>query len=568
MNGFWNTTRALTVLALSGTVSIAVIAIYSSTRSAQAQRTSPNQKYAYLDQNWSPEKRAAWYVTPQGSLMMPYDWWFALEDAGGKQLFKDTLTRYGILPGPATAMNPDRLPLGFAKGDSDLKYLGITTKSWIGPTCAACHTSVLRYKKPRDTAETTLLVDGGQSNIDYGAFRAAMGAAIARVNEDPAAFDRFAKKALAKEGNTTQTRAKLRAEFKRYAAQMVKEHYSDAAVHPWGPGRIDAFGVIFNRISVLSLGVPENRMVTDAPVSIPFLWNLHRLSHTQWHGETVNTRAADHLGRNAGEVLGSYGSLTVDPGKPVYSTSVDSPNLVMMEKWVGELTAPKWPEAILGEIERAAAARGQTLYQKNCVSCHTILSGDKNEIAKITPIPLLEVGTDPTMTVNFHTRMVQTGVLQGQPLGKRDGPKFGARARMMDVMNYLATRWDVNAKAGVTIDPYTPLPQDLPAYRDNINHWGYEAKPLHGIWATAPFLHNGSVPSLYQLLLPARQRRKTFNVGTFSFDPVNVGYRTEARFGGTLLDTSLPGNRNSGHEYGTSLTDVERKDLIEYIKTL
>lgn len=556
------------ILAAVTTVGVAVFALATPIPAAKAQETASASPYAYLNQNWSSEKRAAWYVTPQGSLMMPYDWWFALEDAGGKQLFKDTLTRYGILPGPATSMNPDHLPLGFAKGDLDQPYLGIATKAWIGPTCAACHTSALRYKKSGDATETTLLLEGGQSNIDYGAFRDAMSAAITRTNQDTATFNRFAGKVLAKTGDTLQNREKLRTEFTLYAAQMVKEHYNDAKAYPWGPGRIDAFGIIFNRISVLSLGVPENRVVTDAPVSIPFIWNLHRLSHTQWHGETINARDADHLGRNAGEVLGSYGALTVDPSKPVYTTSVDAPNLVMMENWIGELTSPQWPEELLGKIDRTAVTRGQVLYQKNCISCHTVLGSDKSQIAAISPIPLLELGTDPNMTVNFHTRMVQTGVLRGQPLGKPDGPKFGATARMMDVMNYLATRWDVNTKAGMKVEPYNPLPQDLPAYRDNVNNWGYEAKPLHGIWATAPFLHNGSVPNLYQLLLPAAQRVKTFNVGTLSFDPVNVGYQTDTRFGGKVFDTTLPGNRNSGHEYGTTLSDDERRDLIEYIKTL
>ena len=106
----------------------------------------------------------------------------------------------------------------------------------------------------------------------------------------------------------------------------------------------------------------------------------------------------------------------------------------------------------------------------------------------------------------------------------------------------------------------------------------YKGRPLNGIWATAPYLHNGSVHNLYQLLLPAAERDKKFWVGSHDFDPVGVGFKIDK--GGSELDTSLPGNSNAGHEYGTGvseddngdgldkLTDEERKQLVEYMKTL
>ena len=223
---------------------------------------------------------------------------------------------------------------------------------------------------------------------------------------------------------------------------------------------------------------------------------------------------------------------------------------------------------MLGKIDQNAAKRGETLYQRDCVACHAVLSDDKTQVARIVPVPLLELGTDPKMTVNFHTRYAQTGPLSGQPMTGPSSPKFGATARIGDIMNHVAVRWDVNEKAGMRIAPYTPAPQNSPAYQNDINNWGYEAKPMHGVWATAPYLHNGSVPSLAQLLLPADQRLKSFYVGTISFDPVNVGYQTDAKYGGTLFDTALPGNRNTGHEYGAGLSDAQKKDLLEYLKTL
>ena len=102
----------------------------------------------------------------------------------------------------------------------------------------------------------------------------------------------------------------------------------------------------------------------------------------------------------------------------------------------------------------------------------------------------------------------------------------------------------------------------------------YKARPLTGIWATAPFLHNGSIPNLKEILLPAGKRSKTFRLGTREYDTTAVGYLDVEKFDGKpsfVFDTSLPGNSNAGHEYGTKddqLTDDQRMELLEYLKSL
>ena len=78
---------------------------------------------------------------------------------------------------------------------------------------------------------------------------------------------------------------------------------------------------------------------------------------------------------------------------------------------------------------------------------------------------------------------------------------------------------------------------------------GYKARPLDGVWATPPYFHNSSVPNLYQVLVPASRRDQKFYLGTKMFDPVKVGYRTEQFYGAFLMDTTISGNRNSGHEF-------------------
>ncbi len=119
---------------------------------------------------------------------------------------------------------------------------------------------------------------------------------------------------------------------------------------------------------------------------------------------------------------------------------------------------------------------------------------------------------------------------------------------------------------------------------------GYKPRPLEGVWATPPFLHNGSVPNLYEMLSPVKERSTRFFVGRREFDPVKVGYVTEPVAGsssGFWMDTTLPGNRNTGHEFGPgylpydpgnpaakgspgvigpALTPAQRMDLIEYLK--
>ena len=105
----------------------------------------------------------------------------------------------------------------------------------------------------------------------------------------------------------------------------------------------------------------------------------------------------------------------------------------------------------------------------------------------------------------------------------------------------------------------------------------YKAAPRDGVWATPPFLHNGSVPNLYEMLIPAAERTKKFYLGG-DFDPVKVGLDTTATSGTFLMDTTLLGNSNAGHSFqdgprgngvvGPLLTDDQRWALVEYLKSI
>jgi len=109
----------------------------------------------------------------------------------------------------------------------------------------------------------------------------------------------------------------------------------------------------------------------------------------------------------------------------------------------------------------------------------------------------------------------------------------------------------------------------------------YPARPMAGYWATAPFLHNHSIPNLYELLSPVAERSKTFYVGNPEFDPINVGYEAGMFQGGFKFKTNEPGNSNAGHEFsakpgdpakpgviGPSLTPEDRMAIVEYMKAI
>jgi hypothetical protein len=89
---------------------------------------------------------------------------------------------------------------------------------------------------------------------------------------------------------------------------------------------------------------------------------------------------------------------------------------------------------------------------------------------------------------------------------------------------------------------------------------GYKAHPLSGIWATPPYLHNSAVPNLYQMLVPAARRFSKFYLGSTRFDPKHVGYETQQFPGAFEMDTTKPGNHNTGHEFrNLTLEELEAK---------
>jgi hypothetical protein len=198
---------------------------------------------------------------------------------------------------------------------------------------------------------------------------------------------------------------------------------------------------------------------------------------------------------------------------------------------------------------------------------------------------------------------VQTGVLEGasiprltQPLAAQDSASNVLRLAVIGsiLQHYapLLLEVDEALKAKTEKSPFTSMSDDLNGAFPNAQGqkaqeqkaekqkakdqyagpYRYESRVLEGIWAAAPYLHNGSVPTLAELLKPAAERVAAFQIGP-SYDVVNVGLATtQTKFGYTLTTTDCAkrdsGNSRCGHEFGTQLTDPEKKALLEYLKTL
>ncbi|MFL5102595.1 MAG: di-heme-cytochrome C peroxidase [Xanthobacteraceae bacterium] len=596
-------------------------AILASTVSpGRTQPTNPAPPpVTYAEQGWSAADRDSFYTTSQGSRLMPYAWFKALRRQDGQPFAGDQLQRFGYLPNARSRSNPEGLPIGFIVD-------GSATSGILGMTCAACHTAQLEYQKDGETR--ALRLDGAPAHADFQLFLTELTAASRATLAEADRFAAFAKAVLGT-GYSTAKAAQLKVDFGAWVKQFGDFMEASLPTAPWGPGRLDAFGMIFNRVAARDLGIAANFKIADAPVSYPFLWNASRQDRTQWNGGVRNGLFIQALGRNTGEVYGVFADFKpkivahVPSRPPLISYSDNSAKfsgLQTLEEKIAALKPPPWPRDIF-PIDDQRAERGKTLFATHCAECHAETASTDVLGAWVTPVKA--VGTDPKMVENAE-RMSDSGVLAGAPMPP---PPIGATlanpAKTGDVL--------ANVVVGSLIDeafdfPLTPrkiaqsgvwraIRKDLknlfpdenlddisnaqPSARsvvrlqafvnarlkskmmERLNDMfrkpatadagaAYESRVLYGIWATAPYLHNGSVPNLWELLKPASQRKSSFSVGSRTFDPKNVGYATDQTpfANGTFTADPAIGNGNGGHEYGTGLSEDERWELVEYLKQL
>ncbi len=283
-------------------------------------------------------------------------------------------------------------------------------------------------------------------------------------------------------------------------------------VPKWGRGRVDTFNPYKSVQFNWDLSkVPPSELIGAS--DYPSIWNQkpRQGMHLHWDGDNDSVDE-----RNLSAALGAG----------VTPVTVDHDNLQRVRDWIWTLPPPKYPYP----VDPALASRGAPIYQELCANCHAdqrfrdgVISGSR--VGQVESIGT--IGTDP-YRLNSYT------------------PAFASNQYGL----------------------YPDSPYRFSHFRKTN---GYANHPLDGIWLRAPYLHNGSVPTMRDLLEPPESRPKAFYRGYDVFDQVKLGFVSDvAEADGqvfTRYDTSVQGNANTGHIYGTTLSDDDKRAIVEYLKT-
>jgi hypothetical protein len=277
----------------------------------------------------------------------------------------------------------------------------------------------------------------------------------------------------------------------------------------WGPGRVDTF----NPYKALQFNFPMDQLGDEeivGTVDLPSIWLQRQREgmHLHWDGDNTSVEE-----RNKSAALGAG----------VTPTTIDLPRIKRIEDWLLDFTPPRYPYA----IDATAAAKGKALYAQHCSDCH----GQNGR--------------------HFDGKYV--GLVE--PIQKIDTDRHRLDSYTYALLSNQSTL-------------YAGYPWRFTKFRKTD---GYANMPLDGIWLRAPYLHNGSVPTLRDLLESPENRPQEFYRGNDVFDQKKVGFvcdlpETSGRryF---KFDTKLPGNSPAGHVYGIALSADEKDALVEYLKT-
>jgi hypothetical protein len=286
----------------------------------------------------------------------------------------------------------------------------------------------------------------------------------------------------------------------------------DDNVPRWGRGRVDTF----NPYKAIQFNWPLDQLPPSELVGasdLPSLWNQAPREGMQLHWDGDNDSVDER-------------NLSAGLGAGITPVTVDHAGLKRVRDWTWTLPPPTYPFAVDADL----AARGAPLYQQECLQCH----GDHR---------------------------FREGVTAGDRVG-----------RVVDIADIGTDRHRLDSYTAVfAANQYSLFPDSPYRFTRFRKTHGYANHPLDGIWARAPYLHNGSVPTLRALLDAPERRPVLFFRGYDVFDQDNVGFVSDVsesqgrRF--FMYDTTVPGNSNAGHVYGTTLADDDKRAIVEYMKT-
>jgi hypothetical protein len=482
---------------------------------------------------------------------------------------------------------------------------------------------------------TAIRYDGGPAMTDITRLTNVLFLAMFENNYSKIRFNRFAARVLG-ERNSASNRRQLKKDFSKTLMELIDQQLATIEAQKQqiivrdieagtesrtlkdiartvkanlknveGFTRLDALNRIGNQVFALDANRPQNFVPVNAPVNYPHIWTSSWFEWVQYDGSIMQPMV-----RNAGEALGVAALVNLEEGPTRFESSVRVKTLHRIEQQLAGtqapfehrsfsgLRAPKWPENILPAIDSPLASEGAGLYQQLCQGCHlppvqsdafwserywATKNSAGERLLRLNIIPLEKIGTDPMQsrvlaerTVDTRGLGIDTQVYQGMscaPLRVTEAPDASFAYSLGALVQETTDYWYRQHGIGDAEQ------QNLNGNRPNCLQAGagYKARPLNGIWATAPFLHNGSVPNLYALLSPVAERPVQFSLGQREFDPVKVGYRSQPNASVSMLDTRLAGNSNAGHEFndtkaagtiGPYLNEAQRLALVEYLKTL
>jgi hypothetical protein len=420
------------------------------------------------------------------------------------------------------------LPVGMSKR----RHLGLD-RTFLN--CAVCHVSTVR-----DTPEAQPRIVLGMPANTFNLF------AFQKFLFDCAADPMFSADSVVPQiAQLMQERGQHLGLFDRYVVYplamwimrdrllMLHGRFGPMLEHtPWGPGRTDTFNpnkVLFN-FPLQQL--PEREK--NAAVDFPSIWLQQPRQGMQLHWDGNNVMSEER-NKNA-----AFGTGTTPP-------TIDLAAIGRIEKWLLTAAPPKYPHP----IDATMATRGSGIYAQYCAGCH---GANGREFAPPKG--------------NTSRECVQANADDADLYGPYVGritrvEELGTDRHRLDSFSY-----ELAVQLGTV---YAGYPHRYCHYRKT---FGYANAPLDGIWLRAPYLHNGSVPTLRALLEPALARPRVFYRGNDVYDARNMGFVTDvAEQNGRkffAFDTALPGNSNAGHEgerYGTELPAADKEALVEYLKT-
>lgn len=481
---------------------------------------------------------------------------FKYGSTGGDKNFGIPFAIWEVLP----VLFKDKLPKGredegwgafgfiteeFAEGAPRPRHqrpVGTTMRNYMGLeriflNCAVCHAGAVR-KSDKDKPEIVLGMPA--NTIDLERFQNFLTA----IAKDP----RFTADDILKAIDDQKVELDF---INRLALRFIGVKQMKDLIHgigdrfeftldepAFGPGRFDTFSPAKALMNWPREKIPEAERI--GVVDFPSIWLQEKKRHMWLHWDGNNNKLEE---RNRSAAFGTGANFPI----------LDRKSVERMEKWVLTATPPSFASTMGVPIDAARASAGEALYKTHCAECHGASGTDFEGKYVGQTVPIAAIGTDRFRFDNYS----------------------------YELMLNQSTLYAGNAEE---------------RFQNFRKSDGYANMPLDGLWLRAPYLHNGSVPSLRDLLKPPAERPSAFYRGFTVYDPADMGFVSRpdqvsegtkphlfcyatnaeglAQCGATAPDNrgtcdtqTCKGNGNFGHDYGTSLGGAEKDALIEYLKT-